>query len=81
MTYDYKCACGHKFEAFNFVADRHRVQCPKCGGEARMLFSPPVAMHIFQPYWDEHIGKDGPVYLESHRQKNRMLREQGLEQL
>ncbi len=81
MTYDYACACGHKFEAFNRVDSRHSIRCPKCGKTAIMLFSPCRAAHIFQPYWDEHIGKTGPVYLESQRQKKRLLREQGLEQL
>jgi putative FmdB family regulatory protein len=82
MTYDYECRrCHYRFEDFRRVGDRYTSTCPRCGKTAYMTFSPPRAVHIFQPYWDEHIGKDGPVYLESRRQKRRMLKEQGLEQL
>lgn len=81
MTYDYLCKCGHKFEDFNRVGERQRARCPKCGKMAKLIFSPCRTAHIFQPYWDEHIGKTAPVYLESRQQKKRLLREQGLEQL
>jgi hypothetical protein len=37
-------------------------------------------MKQFQPYVDPHISPDGdPVRIESREQKNRMLRQQGLE--
>jgi len=81
MTYDYRCSCGNTFEDYKRIEDRHYSKCPKCGKKARMIFSPCRAVHIFQPYWDEHIGPKGPVLLESRKQKQRMLREQGLEQL
>jgi len=81
MTYDYKCRCGLKFEAFNRMGERLWAQCPRCGKRAKMLFSPPRAVHIFKPYWDPHIGNDGPIYLESYKQKRRILHEQGLEEM
>src|SRR5436190_17711040 len=30
-TYDYECdACGHKFEEFQSMMDKHLKKCPKC---------------------------------------------------
>jgi putative FmdB family regulatory protein len=81
MTYDYRCRCGYKFEDFNRIENRHTAQCPHCGRQAKMVFSPPRAVHVFQPYWDPHIGQHGPVYIESRSQKKRLLVQQGLEQL
>jgi putative FmdB family regulatory protein len=30
-TYDYECsACGHSFEEFQFISEKHLKKCPKC---------------------------------------------------
>lgn len=83
MHYDYRCPCGHKFDDFRPVQERHHSTCPKCGARASLLFVPRAAqnhMKQFQPYVDPHISPDGePVRIESRRQKDQMLRRQGLE--
>lgn len=31
-TYDYECsACGHAFEEFQSISEKHLKKCPKCG--------------------------------------------------
>jgi putative FmdB family regulatory protein len=31
-NYDYECdACGHRFEEFQSMNDKHLTDCPKCG--------------------------------------------------
>ncbi len=31
-TYDYECgACGHRFERFQSITERHARKCPECG--------------------------------------------------
>jgi len=31
-TYDYECgACGHRFELFQSITEKHVSKCPKCG--------------------------------------------------
>lgn len=84
MHYDYRCAkCKHNFDDFRSVEERRYSTCPKCGARAPLLFKPTKAdnnMKQFQPYVDPHISPDGdPVRIESREQKNRMLRQQGLE--
>lgn len=39
-TYEYECAhCGHSFEAFQKMSDKHLDKCPKCGKKIRRLIS------------------------------------------
>jgi len=80
VTYDYRCRCGVEFEDFKRIEARHTARCPRCRKQAKMIFSPPRAVHVFQPYWDPHIS-DRPVYVESRQQKKRLLKQNGLEQL
>lgn len=83
MHYDYRCECGLEFDDFRLVKERLFSTCPKCGARAPLLFKPhPADNHMkqFQPYVDPHIAPSGePVLIESRGQKDRMLRQQGLE--
>ncbi|MEK6728256.1 MAG: FmdB family zinc ribbon protein [Candidatus Omnitrophota bacterium] len=37
-TYDYECtSCGHAFELFQKISDRHLEKCPKCNKKVRRL--------------------------------------------
>jgi len=39
-TYEYECLnCGHNFEAFQKMSDKHLSSCPLCGKEVRRLIS------------------------------------------
>ncbi|MDD5166323.1 MAG: zinc ribbon domain-containing protein [Candidatus Omnitrophica bacterium] len=39
-TYEYECThCGHKFEAFQKMSDKHLDACPKCNKKVRRLIS------------------------------------------
>ena len=39
-NYDYECAsCGHTFEAFQKMSDKHLTKCPKCQKKVRRLIS------------------------------------------
>ncbi len=37
-TYEYECTkCGHAFEAFQKMSDKHLTKCPKCEKKVRRL--------------------------------------------
>ena len=39
-TYDYECTnCGHSFEAFQKITDKHLEKCPKCNKKVKRLIS------------------------------------------
>lgn len=39
-TYEYECTkCGHKFEAFQSMTDKHLEKCPKCKKKLKRLIS------------------------------------------
>ncbi len=39
-TYEYECKhCGHIFEAFQQINDRHLETCPKCGKKVKRIIS------------------------------------------
>ncbi len=39
-TYEYECThCGHNFEAFQKITDKHLNACPKCDKKVRRLIS------------------------------------------
>ena len=78
--YDFRCkACGKKFEDFKTIEKYQSTSvCPKCGETAVRDFSNcSIALAIFNPYVDEHI-TGSPVLIETKRQKNRLLKENGL---
>jgi len=79
-TYDYKCTCGKKFEAYNTVDDRKISICPKCSGIAKLVFSFCNNIQIFKEYWDEHITGD-PIYITGKKQKQALLKQNNLEQM
>jgi len=39
-TYEYECtACGHTFEAFQKITDKHLNKCPRCNNKVKRLIS------------------------------------------
>lgn len=39
-TYEYKCThCGHNFEVFQKMTDKHLEKCPKCNRKVKRLIS------------------------------------------
>lgn len=37
-TYEYECKkCGHHFEMFQKMTDKHAEKCPKCSGAVKRL--------------------------------------------
>jgi len=39
-TYDFRCAeCDHRFSDFVNIKDKDSERCPKCGGNAKQLFT------------------------------------------
>ncbi len=39
-TYEYECnKCGHRFEAFQSISEKHLKHCPECNGPVRRLIS------------------------------------------
>jgi putative FmdB family regulatory protein len=44
-TYEYKCACGHKQDAFYKISERpDSVLCHKCGEQAQFIISCPLIL-------------------------------------
>lgn len=61
-TYDYKCGCGHVWEAVRPMAERHApLRCPECGSEGR-LASFTKAPHLL---W--YPGAPRPLFHEPRR--------------
>ena len=81
MIYDYKCkSCGKEYESFNRVETRASSECPHCGGIGIKQLTLGFAAHVFKPYMDDMM-LSHPVYIESRRQKARLLKQNNLEQL
>jgi len=83
MVYDYECpACGKEFEGFNFIANRHHSECPKCGEQANKVFHPSASRTLFfrfDEYVDEHISKDGnPVMITSRKERKQIADKNGV---
>lgn len=38
-TYEYQCAKGHRFEAFQRISDKPKSKCPECGAAAKRVIS------------------------------------------
>lgn len=80
-TYDARCkTCGHTQEYYEKIQNHSNTpSCEKCGSamEQIVVFSSPN-VQTFEPYWDPHIGTGGPIYVESKKQKKRLLKENGL---
>ena len=62
-TYEYKCTqCGHDFEAFQKITDKHLEKCPKCSGKLRRLIGSGAGI-IFKGsgfYATDYRKKSGP---------------------
>lgn len=54
-TYDYRCAEGHVTEFSRPMADREDpASCPRCGGVAGVIFSPPSLITIPRSFQSKH---------------------------
>ena len=51
MLYEYEC-CGETFEKLKPISQRDDVKCPKCGNNAKRLFSNMATFIMqFKPDW------------------------------
>ncbi len=59
-TYEYQCAKGHRFEAFQRISDRPKSKCPECGAAAKRVISGGAGL-IFKGsgFYITDYGKDG----------------------
>jgi len=56
-TYDYECDnCGHAFEEFAHVSQRHDVKCV-CGAKASMAYNTPPVGRVGDDWGAENNGK------------------------
>lgn len=75
--YDYKCiGCGHEFEEFRHIEDRHNMTCPLCQETAKQLISR-TKDDWFKPHWNENITHE-PVFVESKRHYKELCRKHGV---
>jgi len=60
-TYEYECThCGHSFEAFQKITDKHLNKCPKCNNKVKRLISSGVGI----------IFKGSGFYATDYRKKS-----------
>jgi putative FmdB family regulatory protein len=81
--YNYHCnKCDEEFENFSSIDERKFSECPECGSQSELVFSPNinVAIHVFQPYLDTNISEK-PVYIETKSQKQALLKQNGLTEM
>ena len=59
-TYEYQCAKGHAFEAFQKISERPKSRCPQCGARATRIISGGAGL-IFKGagFYITDYGKDG----------------------
>lgn len=59
-TYEYQCANGHTFEAFQKISERPKTKCPECGARASRVISGGAGL-IFKGagFYITDYGKDG----------------------
>ncbi|MBL8987080.1 MAG: zinc ribbon domain-containing protein [Gemmatimonadetes bacterium] len=59
-TYEYQCAKGHSFEAFQRISDKPKAKCPTCGAKATRVISGGAGL-IFKGsgFYITDYGKDG----------------------
>jgi hypothetical protein len=55
--------------------ETHREICPLCEKPMEQSFKSSTEHRPFKAYWDEHISPNGPVYVESHAQRVKLLKE------
>lgn len=61
-TYEYECThCGHSFEAFQKITDKHLNKCPKCNKKVKRLISSGVGI----------IFKGAGFYATDYRKKSK----------
>ena len=41
-TYSYECECGQQTDTFHSIYDEPKIECEKCGGPMRRVFSAPA---------------------------------------
>jgi putative FmdB family regulatory protein len=81
MLYDYKCRCGHTFDAFNSVENREFAECPKCGEQADKVLSlnSRLGLSIFKEFVTDNI-TGTPIMVTSKEHKKQLMRQHGLEE-
>jgi putative FmdB family regulatory protein len=59
-TYQYRCAKGHSFEAFQKISERPKAKCPACGAKAARVITGGAGL-IFKGsgFYITDYGKDG----------------------
>ena len=59
-TYEYICAAGHSFEAFQKISERPKSKCPQCGKPAQRKISGGAGL-LFKGsgFYITDYGKDG----------------------
>lgn len=70
--YDYECNdCGHEFEEFQTISERHNMHCPKCSGSCDLTFKPQPRYVPFNGYFDEGLG----VHITGRDHRRRVMRD------
>jgi putative FmdB family regulatory protein len=74
-TYVYHCnICGKSWEAFHTIAERKTEKC--CGKEATIV--PSCNVHVFKPFWNEHLEPDRSIYIRSKGHYKEELKQRGM---
>jgi putative FmdB family regulatory protein len=62
IQYEYQCsACGFYFSEFSTIEQRHQMDCPECGKEAKkLLSSKPPSVTFFPEGIGRHIDSSNP---------------------
>jgi putative FmdB family regulatory protein len=67
ILYDFKCECGHVFEAFASIHDRTH-ECGRCGNEALRQIS---AARIKLEGWSGHFPTAKQKFIKMHEREAR----------
>jgi len=68
-TYDYKCVkCGHEWDDFKPIKDRHKVRCVRCNGRGKIMVGKhPAGVQVWPAMWWEHID-EVPIYCRNKQE-------------
>ena len=76
--YTYVCEKHGEFDYFRTVRDRDFAPCPVCKVMCPKKLIQDSKIVLFEPYWDENLGKGKPVYVRSKRHKKQLMKKAGL---
>ena len=71
ILYDFKCDCGHVFEAMTRISDR-TYKCERCGSEAKRMISTP---RIKLEGWSGHFPTAKQKFIKMHEKESRKTTE------